>query len=339
MDKNTTAGSTASAQNHQIKIPALIDSFPLSATLWSPPKNSSIKKNQIVVIAPATGVPGRFYTILATYLSQEKHLTVLVFDYRFCGTSFPNSNLNAESRIEALKSAPEVGKVSHWGKRDVAGILTWVFENHPDKEVLYLGHSVGGHVFPLLEQAHKVTRALFVSVGCPFTGYWEQPDLALHSAKNNIESWRELGFSKLSNVGMGNDIPLQAGVDWMTWLQSPRYIASVPEHAEIMDNYKVPTLSICFADDMLCAPETIIRYLALLPQLDGNVMIIDPKDVGVTAVGHVNGLKTKQCFQIYYEWLSNGRIVEKVGEVRSTSYGRRPTHISRLNVNNVKSAL
>jgi predicted alpha/beta hydrolase len=118
-----------------------------------------------VILAAATGVPASFYFDFASYLS-ELGCAVLLFDYRYLGKSWPRAKelKTREDKIEALRSAKDVKISVHW-VRDFEASLRFLLEKFGvRRKVVVVGHSVGGHLLPLLSQdlLDKVERTIWV---------------------------------------------------------------------------------------------------------------------------------------------------------------------------------
>src|SRR4051812_27336044 len=125
-------GRDSGVRLEEIRIPAT-DGYPLGATLYLPPGNSS----RYVLIASATGVKRSFYSRYARFLSSYG-LCVITFDYRGIGNSRPAT----------LSGFP--ASMRDWGAKDLAGTITWVRERGCT-ELLCVGHSAGGQVFGLAQ--------------------------------------------------------------------------------------------------------------------------------------------------------------------------------------------
>ncbi|RZJ65709.1 MAG: alpha/beta hydrolase, partial [Flavobacterium sp.] len=86
--------------------------------------------DSIVVIAPATGVPQKFYSNFATWLSQNG-VSVVTFDY--CGI--------AESKPDKLTDA-DCDAVD-WGANDLETAIHFAVDGFSEKKVVLIGHSIG----------------------------------------------------------------------------------------------------------------------------------------------------------------------------------------------------
>lgn len=159
-------------------IPSGSDQFPLAALHFPPivpppsPVTSSTaarvssKPPPAVLIAPATGVPSRFYLAYGKHLNESLGCAVLLFDYRYCGNSWPSGVGSHWSDLEGTDAGDEVptGGVSrgksriksliedaaevtygHWAK-DCESALKFLIEQYggDGRDIVFVANSVGG---------------------------------------------------------------------------------------------------------------------------------------------------------------------------------------------------
>lgn len=134
-----------------VTIPALNDLFPLKATLFVAP---TAPEGPSVLINSATGVPRRFYAAFATYLAEEHGCAVLTVDFRGHGESVP---------VGGLKELKDVRIWGEWAKNDQAAATQFLKDKFPGREIVIIGHSVGGHIAPLNPLKADVSRYLFIA--------------------------------------------------------------------------------------------------------------------------------------------------------------------------------
>lgn len=129
-----------------LSLRSLGSAFPIKATHFPPRLISSRPTPPAVLIAAATGVPASFYTPYAEHLASLGS-PVLTFDYRFSGLSWP-AGVNPKDRAEVLKAvgseeAQGVTIAKEW-KSDLEAALGWVVGRYCEREIVVVGHSVGG---------------------------------------------------------------------------------------------------------------------------------------------------------------------------------------------------
>lgn len=162
----------------RIIIPSGFDQFPLSALHFppleapSPLKSStarvSSKPLPAVLIAPATGVPARFYLPFCNHLNSLGS-PVLLFDYRYCGNSWPPSVGSHWSDLEVTDAGDKVsmGEISRGKSRvrsliedagevkyadwatDVESAVKFLIDQYgaDGRDIVYVANSVGGKCY------------------------------------------------------------------------------------------------------------------------------------------------------------------------------------------------
>lgn len=190
----------------RIWIPS-VDGFPLSATLF-PPSKSTSSNEPFVIINCATGCPAFFYYKFASFLCSKAGCTVLCWDYRGVGGSFvkpdtwkaiqkeyqrdptqsietiwknarfddtspDNHNIDDKEKIQLLKDLSGISTLQHWGMYDNTSIMAYVvhqFISGSSRELVIIGHSVGGHLIPLaVDYRRYISRVCLI--GCN-SAYW-----------------------------------------------------------------------------------------------------------------------------------------------------------------------
>ncbi len=221
-----------------ITIPALIDSYPIEATLFEPSSSSS---NSIcVVISEATGSRRQFYFPFAQYLSENHNLNVITYDYRGIHERKPT----------------EWTLVEHWARRDCAGVLSYCFKNY--NQVVHIGHSLGGNMHALLP-AHineQISRILLVSSTNSYLMYhkWNPTFLktliSLFIIREPL-TWLYGYYPMRSLFRSGVDMPSNIIRQWARWtLHRQCFVDNKGQMlTDGFNSVKCPILALNFADD------------------------------------------------------------------------------------------
>lgn len=194
-----------------------------------------------ILIAPALGVPRRFYDPLAQYLAGRGH-DVLTIDYRGIGTS--GSDIDASSI-----------RLVDWGRLDVDAALRWLWEHSKARRRLLIGHSLGGQLPGLTPESEGLAALVLVGASCPWPALYPLlPRLRMEmmwrvlapvlTRKRSHFPARRIGFSSV-------DIPAGAMRDWARWGLSPGYLFDA-RHGIDTSRYAqlaMPLLAYSFADD------------------------------------------------------------------------------------------
>ncbi|KAH8917900.1 hypothetical protein BT69DRAFT_1301458 [Atractiella rhizophila] len=306
-------------------------SFPTRSYLFI--KKDVALKN-VVVIAPASGVPAGFYFDFATYLANHGHAT-FVFSFRYVGESYPPGvNLRSrESRIEALKAAPQVDMIHSWAN-DMKAAIDFIFTRFRGEELIWCGHSNGGSIFTLLPVVYssRFSRALFVG---SFNGSIrynlareegnQNPLETIESARSRVSSAltaaRERGFLSGAAANVGEDMTLGVAEDWWGGMLVKDYIWELAGLPDGMAGYSTDTLMVCYNDDWVIGSTEPMRALMnCCPFAKFEGRWIEPKSIGWESCGHVETFRKKHSYiggpwEYYREYLAKGTVRDKVAMV------------------------
>ena len=232
-----------------------------------------------VVIATAMGTTQAYYAPLAKWLCEQGFL-VTTFDYRGMG----------ESRHQALKHYEN--NILDWAQFDCSKVLEYVLEKANGQPVYWLGHSLGGQVFPLVKGIDQVSKIITVASG---TGYWKHN--APQLKKKVWWFWfflvpvllRVYGYFPGKKLGMVGDLPNKVMAQWRTWCMHPEYCVGV-ENEEISTRFEDmsrPIRSIALSDDEMLSHLNIEALFNLFGSEDKQLRTLVPKEMGIKRVGHL----------------------------------------------------
>ncbi len=252
------------------RIPAR-DGYALAATLYRPTGEA----RGAVIVSSATAVPRRFYRHFATELSGAGY-AVITYDYRGIGDSAP----------ESLKGFE--GRTRDWGLIDMAGVIDWAVEELALPRLFLVGHSVGGQVAGLLDNADKVDGLVTVSAQ---SGYWalqggEQKWLAgFHMHVTFPLLTRLVGYMPWSWLGNALDLPKGPALEWSRWCRDPDYLLgdeTLP--LERFARFEAPVLAYSIGDDKWGTVPAVNAMMSAYPNVERRH--IEPAEHGMTAIGH-----------------------------------------------------
>lgn len=155
----------------------------------------------------------------------ERGAPAVTFDFRLCGASFPESvdTKNKDQRDEALKAHPEVGHLM-WGTRDLPAVLAYAAQRFGasrsgPRELVLCGNSLGGHLATfaqsVLPRDVRMARVLMLGCTSPYWGYAPDPKQYKMYTKGVIQSIHEEGYMNSKALGLGDNIPKEAGLNWV----------------------------------------------------------------------------------------------------------------------------
>lgn len=246
------------------------DQYRLGGSLYE----TKVARRGRIILAGATGVPQGFYRRFAQYAAEQGFET-LTFDYRGIGASKPSSLKGFEMNL------------LDWGKLDLAAAVDYMSQD--ELPLFVVGHSYGGHAFGLLPNHQKVAGCYVFGTGAGWHGY--MPKLEQFKV---LTMWnlvlplltRIKGYCAWSLLGMGEDLPKNAFLQWRHWCRFPHYFFDDPAMAGIELSYqsvRTPLLAANALDDLWALPASrdafVQQYrnaplsrLDLKPELMGGVI-------------------------------------------------------------------
>lgn len=270
------------------------DGFRLAATHVVPqdPPQAAI------LIAPAMGVPRRFYRELAGYLA-ERGAAVLTLDYRGIGGSRPRR----------LRGFP--ARLRDWGELDLEAGLRWALDRHSDLPLRYFAHSVGGQLLGLAPSAPAVDRALFVASQSAWEGHWDgEWRWRMRALWRLMIPAATATFGYLPGwLGVGQDVPKRVAREWARWGRHPDYLLRDGGAARraAFAAPRFPLRAIAISDDNY-APERSVRALvAFYSGTRSEIHVVTPADVSRQRLGHFAPFRRepgKALWPGWAEWLT-----------------------------------
>ncbi|HEY1076090.1 MAG TPA: alpha/beta fold hydrolase [Fontimonas sp.] len=214
------------------------DGVTLPATIWrAAPANTP---RRVVVIAPALGVPRKFYRKFADALAQAGY-GVLVFDYRGIDGA-------------GAQVAPRDLQLAHWGQRDLQAALHYARTQLQADKLALVGHSIGGQLPGLASDAQYIDALVMVAASLPHGSRYGLRDrlqiellwrvfVPLLGRGERFPA-RRIGFASI-------DLPGRIVREWAAWgsrkdyLFDPRFGLDTRAYAR----FKIPLLAYSFEDD------------------------------------------------------------------------------------------
>ena len=294
------------------------DSFELDAN-WLEPAEPA---RAVALMAPATGVPQRFYAPFAQWLCQRGY-AVLTLDYRGMGAS---------------AQAPQAS-MRDWMLRDLPAALDAVLARSRQSgrrlPVVWLGHSLGGHALPLQARLHEVDAALAVGAQLPAIRRWSAGHRRM-GAWVFFRAWLPLWVGLTGRLpgwtfGGGPPLPGPAAMDWSHWGSLPDYYRSDPSMAEHLhaSRWQGVAQLWCISDDWIFGPEPAVR--ALQQAFDGapgraELLHLHPQDVGARQLGHFGVFRRQHGERVWPLWLQ--RLEDAVPALRQSRSAPLPDELS-----------
>lgn len=256
------------------------DGTPLRGRAFEPDRPA----HAVAVLAPATGVPQRYYQAFAQWLARRGY-AVLSFDYRGMGASQQPGGAAASMR--------------DWVRHDLSGALQAARQRAGGGPqalpLLWIGHSLGGNGLPLVEGLDRLDAA--ITVGSQF-GYWRLWRAGFHRQITRFffAHWapfwvRLTGRLPGWALGGGESLPGAAALDWSRWGLSPNYYLDDPQCADWYrpQDFRGHLQLWSIEDDPTFGPAPAVDALAACFNASaGSVerLHLAPRAVGMRRLGH-----------------------------------------------------
>ena len=232
-----------------------------------------------VVIATAMGTTQSFYHPFARWL-QDKGWRVIAFDYRGMG----------ESKKQPLGEYRN--NILDWAMFDCSAALAHALEGNQGKPTYWIGHSLGGQVFPLVKQIDRVTKVITIAAG---TGYWRHNSPALKRKVWFLWFFMVPVLLRLydhfpgKKFGMVGDLPLPVMRQWRRWCLNPKYCVGVEGQPvkQHFDSIDLPITCLALTDDEMLSKLNIKGLFDLFGSSRKQMIQVNPKDHGLKRVGHL----------------------------------------------------
>lgn len=263
-----------SAVRERVSIP-VAEGGTIVGTVWSPPEDPP---RAAVVVHPATAVPERLYTHFAEHL-VEGGFAVVTYDYRGTGAS------GAARAHRGLR-------MRDWMSADVPAVATWTRERFPGLPQLAVGHSIGGHALALdngtAGLAGFVTVASHAGVTKTIPTRGERLRVGAILRVIGPATARLLGYVPGRRLGIGEDMPGAAMLEWSRWSRLPGYFFDDPTMDAGPRAAAVSTdvLAIGFTDDPWATPAQVDAIFDPLTAARVERRTYTPQQGGVPAIGH-----------------------------------------------------
>lgn len=248
----------------------------IRGTLREPPGGDV---RAVVVIHPATAVPERLYSGFADFLAELGY-AVVSYDYRGTGRS-GSPKKNAALRMR------------DWMDQDVPDVADWAAARFPHVQRFAVGHSVGAHALALGSGVAGLDGVVGIASHAGVTrtvrGLAERAKVWLILSAAGPLASKVLGYMPGSKLGLGEDFPAAAMLEWSRWSKLPGYFFDDPtmRASERAAAVTVPLLSIGFSDDPWATPQQIAAITDRLTSAEVERRTYSPADFGVRAIGHM----------------------------------------------------
>ncbi|QNO37634.1 alpha/beta fold hydrolase [Protaetiibacter sp. SSC-01] len=256
----------------------------------------------VVVIHPATATPERFYAAFAGY-ATSRGLAAVTYDLHGTGASGdPREHRGTRMR--------------DWMSEDVPAVAAWTREQFPGLPLSAVGHSIGGHAMVLGYGLEGVSRFATVASHVASTrriaSLGERMRVAAILNVVGPGLSRALGYMPGRRLGLGEDMPAAAMIEWGRWSRHDGYFFDDPTMgaAEAAARVTVPALMVGASDDPWASPRQVDALAARLESAAPERRTFTPDELGVAKVGHHGLLRRgvgERAWPELLDWLTDGR--------------------------------
>jgi predicted alpha/beta hydrolase len=247
------------------------DGYALGASVFTGAKPT----RATVLIHGATATPQSYYARFARHLAKGG-LRVLTYDYRGIGRSRPQLLGGFDATM------------TDWAKRDARAMLRYA-TSHWAEPLVFVGHSFGGQLIGLIDEARDARGALLVGTQLGWYGHWPLLDRLRLAAIWRLvvpALTRVYGFQP-GRFGLGVDLPAGVAEEWARWCSDPEYLMGEhPDARERFAHFDRPTVLYSFSDDDYAPLSAVEHFVQTLQGASLEHRRLDPRQLGVAAVGH-----------------------------------------------------
>jgi len=266
------------------------DGHPLAATLFKPQKTAQLAPEQAVkgavLIAPATGIKRQFYLHFANYLASKGY-GVITFDNRGIGQSLVGHVRDSNASLQC------------WGQQDMPSALATLAAHFPDIDYHLVGHSAGGQLLGLMDNANQLSSmyAVASSSGCLKNmdmPYWFKAQFFMNVfiPINNLL----FGHTKSQLLGMGEPLPKEVANQWRQWCNGQGYVKTAFGHGidnHYYDQLSLPTMWVNATDDDIANEANLLDMLSVFKEIEVNTLSLSPQACDLKEIGHMKFFSRK----------------------------------------------
>lgn len=233
----------------------------------------------VCILAPATGVAQYLYDDFARWLAA-KGFHALTFDYEGMG-------LSVNGHVKDSKS----DKLS-WGKYDCPAVLDFVKENFNNLKLIWIGHSVGGHMIGFM--GHNPDIDQVITVGCGTGTWWH------NSPPTKRIAWflwyilvptavPIMGYFPGNRLKLMCDMPKGVIMQWRRWCLNEEYSVGCEGDwlRERFASVKTPITAIEFSDDDMMSPTNVRMLHEFFTSAPQKHIRVTPEEINQKRIGHI----------------------------------------------------
>jgi len=205
----------------------------------------------LVIISSAVGTDRGYYSRFSNYL-VENNFQVVTFDYRGTG----------KSKTPKMSTST---CLSNWGEQDLTAVIDWASMQAAKNNIVLVGHSIAGQIFPLAKNKGLVSAAYFVASQTASSRYWSGTHKLFIELFWNLmlpATTTLTGSLPAWTYGGKQSLPKYVAKEWAQW---GRHKNGVLQDCQVREKFfgeiQIPLRFISFADDRFLAPKAAVERL------------------------------------------------------------------------------
>lgn len=252
-----------------------------------------------VLIGPATGIKRQFYDNFAKYLAEQGY-GVLTFDNEGIGGSLEGNIKDCSASLVS------------WGQHDLTLAINALVESFPQTTYHLVGHSAGGQLIGLAENAQQLHSAF--NIACS-SGRLRNMKLSYRLKAHYFMNFyiplnnTLFGYTHSDWVGMGEKLPLEVASQWRKWCNGQGYVKTAFGREVTSHRYNTLELPICWlnaADDDIANDANVDDMISVFTQSVATRKHLKPAEQNLSEIGHMKffSRKSAKLWPLVTDWLA-----------------------------------
>lgn len=255
-----------------------------------------------VMMAPATGIPRRFYRPFAEYLAAQG-FGVVTYDNEGIGGSLNGHIRDCSASLVS------------WGRNDMTAVLAELQALFPDSGYHLIGHSAGGQLVGLMENAADLQSLFNVACSSGSVRNMAMPFRAKAAFFMSVfipVSNRLFGCAHNEWIGMGATLPRNVARQWSEWCLGTGYVRTAfgrEVGGHLYDTLAMPARWLFAVDDDIATEANVDDMISVFTAMPSEKKKLLPNEQGLKEIGHMKffSRQSHKLWPLAVDWLvSNG---------------------------------
>jgi len=272
------------------------DEVVINGTLFKPVQ--SVKA--AILLGPATGIKRQFYASFAGFLAQNGY-AVLTFNNRGIGDSL-------DTKVKYSKASLQC-----WGEKDMPAALNVLMHHFPTTHYHLIGHSAGGQLIGLMENAKQISSVFNVSSSSGCLKNMKLPfAISAQFFMNFVIPTSNFlfGYTKSHWFGMGEPLPQKVASQWQNWCNGKGYVKTAfgkTVHQHLYNELDMPAMWVNSPDDHIANNANVADMISVFPKMQSQTLTLHKEDYDLDEIGHMKffSRKSEVLWKHTLDWFDN----------------------------------